>query len=99
MKITFPDQDTATIVDKLQAAMGDRALAKIVSFSHSKDQLIVTLSKLGKSVLTFDRSGAAGGSEFVLTKEKIAFAHKPMKADVTSKIVQVAEKAGGTVTS
>lgn len=94
MKIQFVDSDTATIVNKLESAMGDRALSKIVSFSHSSDQLIVTLSKLGKSVLTFDRVGT---NEFALTKEKVALAHKPMKADVTKKIVQVVEKSGGKV--
>ena len=94
MKIKFQETDTADIVAKLESTMGDRALSKIVSFSHSPDQLIVTLSKLGKSVLTFDR-GDTG--EFILTKEKIAFAHKPMKADVTSKIIQVVKKSGGQV--
>ena len=79
--------------------MGDRALSKIVSFSQTDKQLLVKLSKLGTSTLEFSRSEVDTGSQFSLTKEKIALAHKALKGEVTAKIIKVIEKAGGTVES
>ena len=53
MKIFFPESEPQVIVDKLKEAMGGRSLAKIVSFEIKGNDLVVTLSKLGKSTLLF----------------------------------------------
>ncbi|NRA64053.1 MAG: hypothetical protein HRU19_06185 [Pseudobacteriovorax sp.] len=97
MKIFFPEKNPDSIVSSLETAMGDRALSKIVSFSQKNEQLIVTLSKLGTSTLSFDRSESADGTTYTLAKEKIALSHRPLKSDVTGKIIKVVERAGGTV--
>lgn len=97
MRIFFKDSDPYLIVEKLKTAMGGRALSKIVNFDIQGKQLVVTLSKLGKSTLFFDQTAGTGGITYELAKEKIALAHKALKGEVTQKIVKVVEKAGGIV--
>lgn len=97
MKIFFAEKDPDKIMANLEEAMGKRALSKIVSFSLSGDTLTVKLSKLGTSTLEFHREVKEDGSEFVKTKEKIALSHKPLKGEVTEKIMKVIKKAGGKI--
>ena len=56
-----------------------------------------TISKLGTSILSFAEKATAGGLEYTLASEKIAFAHKAFKGEVTEKILKIVEKAGGKV--
>ena len=51
--------------------------------------MVVTISKLGTSTLHFKCDKTDKGCHFALTKEKIAFAHRPLKGEVTDKIVKV----------
>jgi hypothetical protein len=97
MQIQFPDNDPQAIVKKLEDAMGGRALAKMVNFDMSGNELIVTISKLGTSTLHFKCDHTPKGCHFALSKEKIALAHRPLKGEVTEKIVKVIQKAGGQV--
>lgn len=99
MNIFFPEQDLKSIVAKLQDALGDRKLGKIVNFDISgQDKLIVTLTKLGTSTLEFSLSKKDdSGSHYSLSKEKIALSHRALKGEVTEKIVKVIKKAGGDV--
>lgn len=99
MNIFFPKTDTQAIVTSIHEAMGDRQLAKIVSIDLEDDDLVVTISKVGTSTLTFGKKSATGGTQFVLKKEKIALAHRAFKDEVKQKIFQVIEQAGGTVTA
>ena len=97
MNIQFPDKDPKTIISKLQDVMGDRQLSKMVQFEMVGNEMVVTISKLGTSTLHFKCTPGEKGCHFSLTKEKVALTHKPLKGEVTSKIVKVIEKAGGTV--
>ncbi|MFW7377619.1 MAG: hypothetical protein ACOH5I_02270 [Oligoflexus sp.] len=97
MKILFSEKSTEVIVDALTDAMGGRQLAKMVSFDVKNDQMVVTISKLGTSTLTFSRKETSDGSEFNLAQEKIALAHRPMKNEVKEKILKVVQKAGGKI--
>ncbi len=97
MQIQFSDNDPQAIVKKLEEAMGGRALAKMVNFDMSGNELIVTISKLGTSTLHFKCDQNAKGCHFALSKEKIALAHRALKGEVTEKIVKVIQKAGGQV--
>ena len=97
MQIQFPDTDPQVIVEKLENAMTGRQLSKMVSFNMAGGEMVVTISKLGTSSLYFTCDKSATGCHFALIKEKIALAHRPLKSEVTEKIVKVIEKAGGLV--
>ncbi len=97
MEIQFTDSDPKAVIQKLQDALGGRQLAKMVSFDLLAGEMVVTISKLGTSSLHFKCEQTPTGCHFALTKEKIAFAHRPLKGEVTEKIVKVIEKAGGQV--
>lgn len=97
MKIFFAEKNLESIVTMLKEAMGERQLSKMVSFDVNNNGMVVTISKLGTSTLTFDRKETAEGSEFLLAKEKIALAHRPMKNEVKEKILKVVQKAGGKI--
>jgi len=99
MKIFFTEKSTDNIVNALTDAMGGRQLGKMVSFDVQSDQMIVTISKLGTSTLTFGRKETADGTEFNLSQEKIALTHRPMKNEVKDKILKVVQKAGGKIAS
>jgi hypothetical protein len=97
MKIFFEETDPSKIISAIKNTMGSRQLAQVVSFELDSSDLIVTISKLGKSTLTFERISHDGGCQYELKKEKIALAHRPMKSEVTSKILKVIEKSGGKI--
>lgn len=97
MNIQFQDKDPQVVLSKIQEALGGRELGKMVSFNLANDEMIVTIAKLGTSTLHFQCSQNVKGCHFTLTKEKIALAHRPLKGEVTAKIVKVIEKAGGVV--
>ncbi len=97
MKVSFTQKDRDQILKSIQGAMGDRKLGDMVSFDLAPGQLLVTIAKLGKSVLTFEEKSHEQGLTYTLVSEKIALAHRAFKDDVTSKIVKVIELAGGKV--
>lgn len=96
MKFRFPKQDGKQIIKLIEEALGGRSLADMVKFEAGPADLIVTISKLGTSTLTFKRADAGPTEvEYTLASEKIAFAHKAFKDEVTQKLLKVIEKAGG----
>jgi hypothetical protein len=97
MQIQFPDNDPHAVIQKLQDALGGRQLSKMVNFDMAGNEMVVTISKLGTSTLHFKCDQTPKGCHFALTKEKIALTHRPMKGEVTDKIVKVIQKAGGLV--
>lgn len=99
MKISFPAQDTKKIVAAIKKAMGDRALTEIVEFSVDNSNMIVTISKMGTSTLTFSRDDNGENAIFTMTGEKIAFTHRAFKGEVTDALVKIVKKAGGTIQS
>ena len=95
MKFRFPKQDGKEIVKAIEAALGGRSLADLVKFDSNATNLIVTISKLGTSTLTFSRAETGNEVEYSLKEEKIAFTHRAFKDDVTQKLMSVIAKAGG----
>ena len=77
--------------------MGDRALSEMVDLSIEKSQMIITISKLGTSTLTFAKEVNDDRVLFVMTSEKIAFTHRAFKGEVTDALMKIVKKAGGTV--
>ncbi len=98
MKIIFSETDPQKVVQNIKDALGSRELAKMVDFALQGKDLIVTISKFGTSTLTFSNQAAkSGGLQYELTGEKIAFAHKALKGEVTNKLLKVIESAGGKI--
>ena len=97
MEVDFELSDRDQILANIKKAMGGRQLSKMVDFDMQSGEMVVTISKLGKSKLVFSEKTNDKGLTYTLSKEKIAFAHKAFKDDVTDKIIGVIEQAGGTV--
>ncbi len=98
MKIFFSETDPDVILNKILSELKTRELGKIVNFELENDgDMVLTISKLGKSKLFFKRSTLNDGLEFKLFKEKIALSHRPLKESVTSKIFKIIEKIGGKI--
>lgn len=100
MKISFPKQPNAKIIQSIRQAMEGRSLNDLVSIEEQGSDVIVKISKLGTSVLTFKRTEDDGKDsvQLDLVGEKIAFAHKAFKDEVKLKFSEVIKKAGGIVT-
>lgn len=98
MKVTFEQKDRTKILEAIQNAMSGRKLGDLVKFGMDAGKLEVIISKMGTSTLTFKETPTSTGMNYALESEKIAFTHKAFKDDVTRKIVQVIEQAGGKVT-
>lgn len=97
MKIRFSKQPNSNIIAAIRETMAGRSLGDIVSLDEEGGNLIVKISKLGTSILQFDRVDHLEHAVFTLSTEKIAFAHRAFKDEVKSKLVHVIEKSGGTV--
>ncbi len=97
MKISFPKQESKKIISAIKKAMGDRALSEMVDLSIEKSQMIITISKLGTSTLTFAKEVNDDRVFFVMTGEKIAFTHRAFKGEVTDALMKIIKKAGVTV--
>lgn len=97
MKVFFADKDRTKILEQIHNAMGGRKLAELVSFNLKPGGLEVVISKLGTSVLHFREQVLEHGLEYTLQSEKIAFTHRAVKDEVTKKILNVIEIAGGKI--
>ncbi len=98
MKISFDAEATEAIISKIKKTMENRNLAKIVEFSTDpQGNITIHIKKLGTSTLSFSRLEEKGKAIFKLSEEKIAFAHRAFKDEVTQKIMQVIELAGGKI--
>ena len=97
MKFFFPKNEPEALMNQIMEELGGRELGKLLSFEVSGNDLTVTISKLGTSVIEFSGHTKDGGIEYDMSREKIAFAHKAFKGDVMAKLCKVIEKVGGTV--
>ena len=97
MKIKFQEVAPDEIVSNLQTALGGRRLAKMVSFKLEGDKLQVHITKMGTSRIEFTMKPEGESFVWVLSKEKVALAHKAFKAEVLEKLISVVTKAGGEV--
>jgi hypothetical protein len=94
MKFKFPEKDTEKVIELMKENLSGRKLGEMVSLDKKDDGIVVTISKLGTSTLEFTKDDEGG---FALASEKIAFAHRMFKDEVTQKICQIIEKCGGEV--
>lgn len=97
MKIQFDVHDRDELLDRIQNAVLEPAVRKIVDFDLKGSELVVTISKLGKSRLIFAISENQTGLVADLVKEKIALAHKPFYHEVNSDVRDVIQQAGGVI--
>lgn len=97
MKFFFPKNEPDVLIAEIMEELGGRELGKLLSFEVHGNDLKVTISKLGTSVIEFQGHSRDGGIEYGMTREKIAFAHKAFKSDVMVRLCKVIEKVGGTV--
>tara|TARA_B100001094_G_scaffold326759_1_gene383548 strand:+ start:363 stop:671 length:309 start_codon:yes stop_codon:yes gene_type:complete len=99
MEIHFQDKNQKKILEKIQAALGDRPLGKIMSFelNTNNNSLDVIFSKLGKTKLQFNAVTGPEGITLKLNKEKVALAHRPLYSEVKAKLAAILKKAGGSM--
>jgi hypothetical protein len=97
MKISFPKQEPKKIVSAIKKALGDRSLAEMVDFAVDKSSMVITISKMGTSTLTFTKEEDGDRLLFTMSGEKIAFTHRAFKGEVTDALLKIVKKAGGTV--
>ena len=96
MNLSFAGDDPEKILTDINAALEGRELGKMVNITLEGSDLVVIISRLGKSEIRFDGKKAGGKIEYALSKEKIAFAHRPFKDEVIAKIRKIVESCGGT---
>jgi hypothetical protein len=82
-------------IEKVRAAIAGREIGKIASFKVAPGAITVVFSKLGTTELTYKVTKKGAGFVAMLDKEKIAFAHRPFKADIEAKLAGVMVKCGG----
>lgn len=84
-------------VSKITDELAGRELGKIVSLKKDGADLLVVFSKLGTSEIRFQVETASQGFKVALKSEKIAFAHKPFRAEMEAKLASVLTKNGAQV--
>jgi len=97
MRFVFTEKDPQKILETITSELGGRELGKLLNLELNASELVVTISKLGTSVLRFAQKKLSDGVEFALTEEKIAFTHRAFKDDMTAKLAKLVEKSGGKV--
>lgn len=95
MKFTFEGANPSEVLEKIKGVLDGRKLDDMVSFKMEGNDLVLTISKLGKSVVHFKHDAAGDGFSWTTVKEKIALSHKAFKGEVMGKLVKVVEKVGG----
>lgn len=99
MQLSFSESKPDIILEKIQETLGNRPLAKIMSFEMdlAANEFLVKFSKMGTTTLKFDAQIQDSGIQLSLAKEKIALAHKPFYGEVKNKMIKVLGRAGATV--
>lgn len=82
---------------KITQELSSRELGKIVSLRKDASDLVVMFSKLGTSEIRYDIQAAEDGFKVSLKSEKIAFAHKPFRAEMEAKLASVLAKNGAKI--
>lgn len=97
MKIGFDKHSPAEAVAALENNLSGRKLGSMVSFELDTNELVVVISKLGKSKLNFSVNKAGQNTEFNLASEKIALSHRALKDSVIEKLEKVIVESGGKI--
>lgn len=87
----------AEAVDALKGYIKREKLSDIVAVKDEPSELIIKISKLGTSTLTFAVTEKDGTTEFLLIKENIAFSHKAYKSKIIKYVTDMVEQEGGSV--
>ena len=94
---SVPSKTPQEFLGEVQAMMASRSLGDIASLSIESNSFILEFSKMGKSRIEFSISEAGSGFSATHSKEKIAFAHKPMRAMIEEKVEKVLQKCGAEI--
>lgn len=97
MNIIFQEADPEKALSAVQNALESRDLKKMVSIDFDGEDLVVTISKLGKSKLRFTPQATPKTLKYSLTQEKIALSHRVFKDEVIQEVREILEEADGTV--
>ena len=84
-------------VGKVKAAVEGREIGKIVSFRTTPSEITVVFSKLGTTEISYAVTPQGAGFTALLKNEKVAFAHRPFRADIEEKLAGVMRKMGATI--
>jgi hypothetical protein len=95
MKFFFPNNDTDSVIGDLKKSLSGRKLGEMVAIDKDGKDVVVKISKLGTSTITFSPKQATGGQEWSLKSEKIALSHRAFKDDVLAKLNSIVEGIGG----
>jgi hypothetical protein len=96
MKIIFKDKSPDEILVLLQQKVATiDNLANMVAFELQNQDLRVLIKKMGTSTLEFSHSAKGKQVCWELTKESLAFAHKPLRNEFIKQIQRMVEKLGG----
>jgi len=85
-------------VQKVESALEGRDLGEITKFKLNGNELLVVFSKLGTTELKYKIDIINDGFHAQLVGEKIAFTHRPLKADITARLARVMEREGASCT-
>lgn len=99
MKFSFPTQDIQQVLHDVGQILAKRSLGDIVSLQGSPEGegLQLIFEKLGRSVIELRHRVQGNELFFEVASEKIAWAHRPFRDDITKKFMDVVQKAGGKV--
>ena len=84
-------------VKKFTENIKSRAIGEFLNIEHSGNDLVITINKLGTSVLRYKIEGNGAGCKIVPVEEKIAWAHKAFKSEMEDKLIKTIEKLGGKI--
>ena len=79
-------------------AIAGRELGSMTKLQKSGNEISVTISKMGTTELKYGIEQAGAGFKASLKSEKVAFAHRPFRADIEGKLQNVMEKLGAKCT-
>lgn len=95
-KFTIPFSQPEQFNSAFLAAIKDRNIGKIASSTYNANEkkFILTFNKLGQSTITYNVMPK--DSSLLLTKndEKIAFAHRPFRQEISEKLTGILKKLG-----
>ena len=88
----------AEFIEGVRKALAGRELGKLATFGVSGNTITVTFSKLGTTELVYDVIAKGSGFLATLKSEKVAFAHRPFRGNIESKLRGVMERCGSKKT-
>ena len=95
---SFDNADPAAFARAFTAALQGRELGRILSLTATPQSLVIKMSKLGTSELTYAVTQAADGRRTAtLNHEKIALAHRAFRSEIERKLGKVLASCGASL--